>query len=49
VAGTDLMQAGNPDPVEGLRFFMEMLLVMGVSVEEIRSIFSINSTKLIFE
>jgi len=49
VAGTDLMQAGNPDPVEGLRFFMEMLLVMGISVEEIRSIFSINPTKLIFE
>jgi hypothetical protein len=49
VGGTDLTQPGDPDPVEGLRLFIEMLLVMGVSVEDIRRIFVLNPASLVFD
>jgi hypothetical protein len=48
VGGTDLTQPGNPDPVAGLRQFMEMLLAMGVSTEAVRTIFARNPAKLIY-
>jgi hypothetical protein len=49
VGGTDLMQVGNPDPVEGLRQFMERLLLMGVSHEAVRAIFVHNPAALLFD
>lgn len=48
VGGTDLMQLGNPDPVEGLRQFMERLLMMGVPLEKVRAIFAENPSTLLF-
>lgn len=48
VGGTDLMQLGNPDPVIGLRLFMEMLLLLNVPEELVRKIFTSNPIRFIY-
>lgn len=47
-AGSDLGQIGNPNPVEGMRLFIKVLLFLGVSPETIRAIFVDNPRRLIY-
>lgn len=47
-AGSDLGQIGNPNPVEGMRLFIKVLLFFGVAAADIRKMFVDNPRNLIY-
>ncbi len=47
VLGSDLGQAGNPSPVEGMRTLIELILNLGYSDDDVRKMTTINPARLI--
>lgn len=47
VLGSDLGQTGNPSPVEGMRAFIELILSLGYSDEDVRKMTTTNCARII--
>jgi imidazolonepropionase-like amidohydrolase len=47
IIGTDLGQAFNPTPAEGMRMFIALLLKNGISEREIELMAKVNPAKLL--
>ena len=47
IIGSDLGQVGNPTPVEGLRYVIQMLIDLGYDDADIRAMIGGNAAKLI--
>lgn len=46
IIGSDLGQVGNPTPVEGLRYVIQMLIDLGYKDDDIRLLIGGNAAKL---
>lgn len=48
VGGTELTQIGNPHPTDGIKFFLKILLFLGVTEEDLRTMFTRTPSKILY-